>query len=245
MRYIIFLIVISNLYGKFEKISYNTTSYGMGSFLSSLISNKINSSSIEIDILYPYEIVELSRTKLNMQSSIKNLKYRVEFEYFGLDEYNETSLGVTTPLSINSLVILPKIEILSNKVENDQSFYYGFSIGSIYNSKNYSLELNLDRVLSFENNLSPIYTFAALFDISNNIFGVIEIEKDEDTDLIYKTGINYSPFKKFSISLGIAPELYSIYSGLRVSYNNLSFSYSGSYHSYLGYSQMIGISYGL
>ncbi len=72
---------------------------------------------------------------------------------------------------------------------------------------------------------------------------VTEAEKDLDYDLTWKSGIEYSPFKKFSFRTGfnLDPDAWFVGSGFKNTKFNLDYAFA--YHAYIGSHHQASVTY--
>lgn len=82
------------------------------------------------------------------------------------------------------------------------------------------------------------------YKFSDKVFTAIETEKDIDHKVIVKLGVEYRPVKEFFIRAGVATNPSLSCFGIGINLRNIQLDISSSYHSVLGYSPQIGLTYG-
>lgn len=94
-----------------------------------------------------------------------------------------------------------------------------------------------------EERLPVIMRLGMDYQFSEKVFIAMEIEKDIEAKSIVKAGIEYAPVKKFYLRAGLAnnPSFSSF--GLGVKLKNFQLDLSSTFHSVLGISPQIGLSY--
>jgi len=81
------------------------------------------------------------------------------------------------------------------------------------------------------------------YKFSDKVFTAIETEKDIDHKAIVKMGIEYRPINEFFIRVGMATNPSLSCFGIGIKLKKIQMDISSSYHSVLGFSPQIGLTY--
>jgi len=81
------------------------------------------------------------------------------------------------------------------------------------------------------------------YKFSDKVFTAIETEKDIDHKAIVKMGVEYRPVKEFFIRAGVATNPSLSCFGIGINLKNIQLDIASSYHSVLGLSPQIGLTY--
>jgi hypothetical protein len=81
------------------------------------------------------------------------------------------------------------------------------------------------------------------YQVSDEVLATAEAEKDIDQSTLFRAGIEYRPVEVFYLRLGASssPNLFSF--GLGFAFEQFSFDLAASYHSILGYSPQVALTY--
>ncbi len=100
------------------------------------------------------------------------------------------------------------------------------------------------KITNYNNEKVPtIFKFGAQYIFSKKVFVIAEAEKTSAQKINIKGGIEYSPSSLIYIRVGGASYPTQAAFGLGVNYNGLKIDVSSMYHSVLGMSPQIGLSY--
>lgn len=175
---------------------------------------------------------------------IANGSFGLQFNYFGIDLYNEQKVGLSYARRLmEKLSIGVQFDYLNTKITD-----YGskgvitFEIGALAElTKEISIGVHLFspmRVEIIENeNLPTLLKLGASYQPSEKVALVIEAEKDIDFDLILKAGIEYYIHPSVVIRVGGSsnPTLVTFGAGFQLK-SGVSIDVASSYHQSLGFS---------
>lgn len=100
------------------------------------------------------------------------------------------------------------------------------------------------KITNYNNEKIPtIFKFGAQYIFSKKVFLVAEAEKTSAQKLNIKGGIEYNPSNLIYIRVGGSTYPTQAAFGIGVNYNGLKIDLTSSYHSVLGFSPQIGLSY--
>lgn len=194
---------------------------------------------------------EINNVHLGLLKSTKAGTFGLEASYFGFSEYSEQILGLAyarkliARLSIGAQIKYLGIQIPEYGRKNTFTFDFGL-IGKLFN--NFYVGSHVFSPIPVEitdgEDLPTILSLGFSYQISPKLTAAMEVEKDIDFDPSFKAGIDYKISQPISLRLGICtnPTLITLGFGINLK-NGLLFDLGSAYHSTLGLSPGVGISY--
>lgn len=91
--------------------------------------------------------------------------------------------------------------------------------------------------------LPTIIGLGAGYRISDELYAALEVEKDIEQKASFRAGVEYHPADILYVRVGTSsnPNLFSF--GIGLEFNNLRFDLASSYHSLLGYTPQVSLTY--
>ncbi|MFN6038808.1 MAG: hypothetical protein ACK452_10115 [Bacteroidota bacterium] len=100
------------------------------------------------------------------------------------------------------------------------------------------------KIASYNNEIIPVVLkFGLHYKVSERVSLLTEAEKGSYTPMNIKGGVEYNPAKDFYLRAGANSNPMQMSFGAGVKYQELNFDLSSSWHSILGFSPQIGLSY--
>lgn len=200
-----------------------------------------------------FMLEETSLYGLALALPTKNLgNFGVMVNYSGFTNFNENKAGLAYARSLGS-----KVDV------GVQFNYYGYRIPSYGSASAINFEAgalvhltdNLNAGVHVYNpvggklgkegdeKLASAYKLGLGYDASDNFYFSTEVVKEEDKEVNVIGGIQYHFKKQFFARAGFMSETGSGFAGLGLSWNNLRFDISASYHPQLGFSPGLMLMY--
>ncbi len=91
--------------------------------------------------------------------------------------------------------------------------------------------------------LPTVLRLGAAYQISDDVMAAIEVEKDIEQKPSFRAGVEYHPIDILYLRLGTSttPQMFSF--GLGFEFSNFRFDLAGTYHSLLGYTPQVSLTY--
>lgn len=106
-------------------------------------------------------------------------------------------------------------------------------------------ELDLDSANTYKEHIPTVMRVGVQYTFSEKVFAVLETEKDIDHKAIVKVGVEYHITEPFYLRLGVSSHPFQNSFGFGMKFSQLHIDVAASYHSVLGYSPQLSISYHL
>lgn len=170
---------------------------------------------------------------------------------FGDDLYNEQmlSLGYANEFGLASLGL--KVSYIQYHAEGfETKGFFSFGFGGIANlTPTFSLAAHITNIAQGKINEDPeeriptILTAGFSYRPTTRVLITSELEKDLDYRVKWKSGIEYTPFKKFSFRTGFNAERYALFMGTGFKVTKFTFDYAFQYQSYMGTVHQASVTY--
>ncbi|MBN1251095.1 MAG: hypothetical protein JXA16_03100 [Bacteroidales bacterium] len=210
---------------------------------------------ITVGLAYKNEffVKELATNSIAVAVPTKTGTFGLNYNYFGYPKFNENKIALAYAKSFgkkiavgiqldyiythiegeygNQGVAAGEIGILSNPYKD---LYIAAHVFNIWNAKVSEYD---------ETNLPVIFKLGASYKLYEIALLSVELEKDIDYPVIFKTGVEFEMLKKVFFRAGVAakPTIFSF--GLGYAFNSFKLDIAFSKHEILDYSPSIGLRY--
>lgn len=198
-------------------------------------------------------VKELTQTGFAAAIPIKKGTFGLSYSNMGYKLYRESQASLSYGMKLNDIIAAGiAIDYLNTKIADiyGQANAFTGSVGltakilpqvvvstHIYNPFR-------AKITNYNNEKIPtIFKFGAQYIFSTKVFLVAEAEKTSAQKINIKGGIEYNPSSLIYIRVGGASYPTQASFGMGVNYNGLKIDMSSSYHSILGFSPQIGLTY--
>jgi hypothetical protein len=176
------------------------------------------------------------------------------FTNMGFSVYQENNLGLAYGLMLNEkLSVGVRLNYHSVRINTDGYGQRSVLTGDIGFRLQVSEKVNLAAHLAnptrseldeFDDERIPtVLRFGAGYDISDEVMVTGEFEKDIDQKFLFRGGIEYQPAEILFIRVGASNEPNLFAFGLGLNFGDFVFDIASTYHSNLGYSPQVSLTY--
>lgn len=196
---------------------------------------------------------ELSQSGFGVALPIKKGTFGLTYSSFGYKLYRESQVTLSYAIKLNENIgIGIGIDYLNTKIADIYGQANAFT-GSIGLTAKLIPQLMISthiynpfraKITNYNNEKIPtIFKFGAQYTFSKKVFLVAEAEKTSAQKLNIKGGIEYNPSSLIYLRVGGSSYPTQAAFGIGVNYQGLKIDVSSMYHSILGLSPQIGLSY--
>ncbi len=196
----------------------------------------------------------LSHQGFAVANPLGNGTVAVGYSGFGYSVYQENNVGAAYALQLaRTLSAGVRMSYHSTRIAADN---YG-STGNLTAELGVQLQISEKVTVSThlfnpfraqlndfnDERLPTVLAVGAAYRISDELYAAAEVEKDIEHKPSVRAGVEYHPADILYIRVGTStnPNLFSF--GLGLEFNNLRFDLSGNYHSLLGYTPQVSLTY--
>ncbi|MFN5182001.1 MAG: hypothetical protein ACK5D5_03140 [Bacteroidota bacterium] len=186
----------------------------------------------------------------------KNGAFGISYTNFGFSIFRQSKAGIGYGIKVSeNFSAGVQIDFLNTRI-NDGTNNYG-NRGSVTGEIGFAAKLTKQvsvsghlfnftraKISDYNNEIIPsILKFGLQYKVSEKVCLVSEAEKGSYTPVNFKGGIEYLPSKEIYIRAGASSNPRQMSFGAGIKYQELLFDLSSSWHSILGFSPQIGLSY--
>lgn len=211
--------------------------------------------AIQVQYDNRYITKELSTAGISGYYSTKYLNIGASFSYFGYSVYNEMLAALTFARTFGDRVSVgaefdfytvffsPTERYRSTATANIgiqvkvlHNFYISFSAFNPVFSK---IKTNF-----IDKRLPVVFKLGTLYQITDQVDWLVELDKEVSSPLRWATGVEYRPFREFSVNAGVYGSDYAVPTlGVGVAFAGVDFHLNAEYHTTLGFSVLGALRY--
>lgn len=196
---------------------------------------------------------ELSQSGFGVVMPIKKGTFGLTYSTFGYKLYRESQVTLSYAIKLNEMIgVGVGIDYLNTKIADIYGQANAFT-GSVGLTAKLIPQLMISthiynpfrtKITNYNNEKVPtIFKFGAQYTFSKKVFLVAEAEKTSAQKLNIKGGIEYNPSSLIYLRVGGSSYPNQAAFGIGVNYQGLKIDVSSMYHSVLGFSPQVGLSY--
>ena len=198
-------------------------------------------------------VKELMQSGFAAVAPIKKGTFGIAYSTMGYNLYRESHVNVAYGMKLNeSVSVGVSLDYLTTKISDIYGRAQAFT-GSIGLTARLTEQVAVSthiynplraKITNYNNEKVPtIFKLGAQYVFSKKVFLVIEAEKTSAQKTNIKGGIEYKPNSIFYLRVGGSSWPAQASFGIGANYNGLKIDLSSSYHSILGVSPQLGLSY--
>ncbi len=212
---------------------------------------------LEIGAFYEnrFFVKELSQSGFAMALPIKKGTFGITYSTLGYKLYRESQASLAYSIKLNEIIGLGvAVDYLNTKIADIYGQAHAVT-GSVGITAKLTKQLIFSthiynpfkaKITNYNNETVPtIFKLGAQYIFSKKVCLLLEAEKTSFQKINIKGGIEYLPSSLIYIRVGAASYPTQAAFGIGVNYQGLKIDVSSMYHSILGFSPQIGLSYAL
>ncbi len=196
---------------------------------------------------------ELSQSGFGVALPIKKGTFGLTYSSFGYKLYRESQATLSYAIKLNEMIgVGIGIDYLNTKIADIYGQANAFT-GSVGLTAKLIPQLMISthiynpfraQITNYNNEKIPtIFKFGAQYSFSKKVFIVAEAEKTSAQKINIRGGIEYMPSSIIYLRVGASSYPSQAAFGIGVNYQGLKIDVSSMYHSILGFSPQVGLSY--
>lgn len=199
----------------------------------------------------PFVLADVNHFGLGAAYPTSSGTFALSAQYFGLQTYNEQRLNISYARKlVKGLRLGTQLSVLNTRISNyGHATQLTFGLGlqyQLYDKVNIATYVfnPIQVQVNEQDQLSTLYQLGMHYLPSNKLTINVEVEKDLNYDLRFKTGLEYQIIKLLYLRVGMAtqPNVGTFGIGYQLK-GGLQIDFSTSYHQVLGLTPTIGVNW--
>lgn len=197
----------------------------------------------------PYNLPELNSSNIYLASAIQSVTLAIGIHSFGNEKYSENmgtlafAFQALDNITIGSAISYGSLDIKGYGqagsvlfdagllIELMESLYWGSAVRNLSESKIGQTEEQLPQIILTGLNFAPVRQLSVSLDIA----------KDTGFPAEFRAGVQYNPFRLFTLRSGISTEPQRMTAGFGLNFNFGGIDYGYNSHSDLGITHMFSV----
>jgi hypothetical protein len=266
LKTVVFLLLISSVFAGGENYSIGARQAAMGNTgvgLNDVWSTHHNQAglafiktpSVGISGETRFMIKENSVKAIVVAIPLKSGTFGLNVTSFGFSNYNETKVGIAFAKTFgDNFAAGVQMDYLTVGLGENYGRIHAFSVeAGIQAQINDKLAVgahifnpNRAKMATYNDERIPtILRVGINYEFSKKVMVAVEVEKDIEFNPIIKSGLEYHITDPLYLRMGISSNPFQSSFGFGILMKNFNIDFSASYHSILGYSPQVSLSYRL